>query len=106
VRRTTLADRIPLTEATGHEIVIRTVYQLILADYKLNPEQYDYPATRLFDLSLQWRNAGTDLISDTLQAAACHVANQNTIASWKSLELSVDVTRVVALSMLGRRARR
>lgn len=101
-----MTARLPLTEATGHEIVIRTVYQIILADYKLNPEQYDHPATRLFDLALQWRKAGLDLISDTLQEAACHVANDHTIASWRSIALSVSVTRVIALASLGRRAKR
>lgn len=97
---------LPLSEATGLEIVVRTTYQIIRADYALNPEQYDKPATRLFDLALQWREAGLFIISDCLQDAATSVASGNTIASWRSLCLAVDVVRLMHLSRLGQSRRR
>lgn len=101
-----MSAHLPLTECTGSEIVVRTVYQIIKADYRDNPEQYDHAATRLFDLALQWRALGLDLIADTLQDAAMAVAARHTIASWKSLRLAVNVTRIIALSTLGRGRKR
>lgn len=101
-----MAANLPLTEATGTEIVVRTVYQIIVRDYKQNPEQYDHPAQRLFDLSYQWRQAGLDLIADSLMSASLAVANQSTIASWKSLALAAGDGRVTQLQALGRNRRR
>lgn len=101
-----MTAHLPLTEATPHEVVIRTVYQIIRSDYRQNPEQYNHPATRLFDLALQWRAIGLDLIADSLQSCALHVANQSTIANWKSIQLAVGNTRVDALRDLGRSRRR
>lgn len=101
-----MASHLPLTECTGLEIIVRTVYQIILSDYRTNPEQYERPATRLFDLALQWRQAGLHLIADTLQDAASHVASEHTIASWKTLHLAVDSQRLLAISRLGRGRRR
>lgn len=101
-----MAAHLPLTEATGLEIIVRTTYQIVLSDYKQNPEQYDRPATRLFDLALTWRTAGLHLIADSLHDAALHVAGGHTIASWKTLHLAVDSQRLLALSRLGRSTRR
>lgn len=101
-----MAAHLPLTEATGLEIIVRTTYQIVLADYRTNPEQYDNPSTRLFDLALNWRSAGLDLIADSLQDAACHVSSGNTIASWRSLHLALDSQRLLALSRAGRARRR
>jgi hypothetical protein len=81
-----LANSIPLTEALPHEIVARTVYQIILADYRSNPDCYDNATTRLLDLALQWRSLGLELIADSLQQAALHCADGNTIASWRTLQ--------------------
>lgn len=101
-----MAAHLPLTECTGTEIVVRTVYQIIKSDYRQNPEQYDNPTTRLLDLALQWRALGLDLIADTLQDAAEHVSARHTIASWKSLRTAMDVTRIMTLSSLGRARKR
>ncbi len=76
---------LPLTEALPGEIVARTVYQIILADYRCNPDCYDNATTRLLDLALQWRSLGLELIADSLQEAALHCADGNTIASWRTL---------------------
>jgi len=101
-----LSAHLPLSEATGVEIIVRTTYQIILSDYRLNAEQYNHPATRLFDLALQWRAIGLDLIADSLQDAATFVAGGHTIASWKTLHIAVDSQRLLALSRAGRSRRR
>jgi hypothetical protein len=101
-----MASHLPLTEATGQEILTRTVYQLILADYRQNPEQYDHAATRLFDLALTWRAAGLELIADTLQDAARHVASGQTIASWRTLHTSLSRLDHLAVMRLDRKPRR
>lgn len=101
-----MTHQLPLSEATGLEIIVRTTYQIVLADYKTNPEQYNFPATRLFDLALQWRVAGLHLVADSLMDAAAHVSKGLTIASWKSLHLAIDSQRLLALSHLGRNRRR
>lgn len=98
--------QLPLTEATADEIVCRTVYQIILADYRTNPDCYDQPTTRLLDLALQWRETGLFVIADGLQSAAIHVSCGNTIASWRTLNTAIDKTRQIALTRLGRAARR
>ena len=97
---------LPLNEATGEEIIVRTVYQIILADYRTNAEQYDNATTRLLDLALQWRANGLDLVADCLTQAAIHVSGGNTIASWRTLNTALDRTRILALSRLGRAPKR
>ena len=101
-----MKNALPLVESTGTEICIRTVYQIILADYKLNPEQYDHAAQRLYELAYQWRLAGLQLIADYLTNAAEHITSGHTIASWKTLHTSIAITRVVALARLGRGPKR
>jgi len=101
-----MASHLPLTECTGLEIVVRTSYQIIRADYDLNPEQYDRPATRLFELARSWRLAGLHLVADCLTDAAGAVAQGHTIASWRSLHLAVDSARLLALSRLGHSRKR
>lgn len=101
-----MTAQLPLSEATADEIICRTTYQIILSDYRINPNCYDQPTTRLLDLALQWRETGLFLIADSLQDAAIHVSNGNTIASWKTLNTALDRSRLLALSRLGRAARR
>jgi hypothetical protein len=101
-----MPTNLPLAEATGLEVVVRTTYQIIRWDYDLNPEQYDRPATRLFELAYQWRNSGLYIIADCLQDAAHAVSQGTTIASWRSLHLAVDSARLLALSRLGTKPRR
>ena len=97
---------LPLSEATADEIIVRTTYQIIRLDYRDNPEQYNFPATRLFDLALTWRIDGLHLIADCLMSCATHVADGHTIASWKSLHLAIDTQRMLALSRLGHSRKR
>lgn len=101
-----MTAHLPLSEATADEIICRTTYQIILADYRTNPDCYDQPTTRLLDLALQWRELGLLVIADSLQAAAIHVSGGNTIASWRTLNSAIDKTRQLALARLGRSARR
>lgn len=101
-----MLQQLPLTEATGEEIVCRTTYQIILIDYRTNPNCYDNPATRLLDLSLQYHASGIHLIADSLQDAAIHCSCGNTIASWRTLHTVLDKTRQLALARLGRSRRR
>jgi len=99
-------ERLALTEATADEIICRTVYQIILADYKTNPLCYDNATTRLLDLALQYRAAGIDLVADTLIEAAIHCSGGNTIASWRTLHSGMSLSRTIALSRLGRSRKR
>lgn len=97
---------LPLNEATAEEVICRTVYQIILADYRVNPDSYDNPTTRLLDLALVWRGSGLDMIADSLMSAAIHVSGGSTIASWRTLNIALDKSRQLALSRLGRGRRR
>lgn len=105
-KRRRMKPELPLTEATADEIICRTTYQIVLADYRKNPACYDTPTTRLLDLSLQWRLAGLDIIAEALQSVAIHVSGGNTIASWRSLHSGLSLQRSFALSRLGRGRRR
>jgi len=101
-----MVSHLPLNEATAEEVICRTTYQIILADYRTNPDCYDQPTTRLLDLALQWRANGLDLIADSLQSAAIHVSCGNTIASWRTLNSAIDRSRQIALTRLGQGRRR
>lgn len=101
-----MLPHLPLTEATADEIIARTVYQIVLQDYRDNAACYDRPTDRLLDLSLQWRALGLDVIAEALQSVAIHTAGGNTIASWRSLHSGLSLQRTQSLSRLGRRARR
>lgn len=101
-----MQPHLPLTEATADEIIARTAYQIVLADYRTNSLCYDNPTTRLLDLALEWRNHGLDLIADALQSAAFHTAGGNTIASWRTMHLGLTSARMAALRQAGRRPRR
>jgi hypothetical protein len=101
-----MTTRLPLTEASADEIVSRTVAQIVLRDYKLNPHCYDTPATRLYDLSFQWREAGLFLIAEQLMNVANHVASGGTVASWRTLHTGLALARHQALRRLGQSRRR
>lgn len=101
-----MLPHLPLTEATADEIIARTVYQIVLEDYRTNPLCYDQPTTRLLDLALTWRSDGLDVIADALQSIAFHTAGGNTIASWRTLHSGATAARVAALRQAGRSRRR
>lgn len=101
-----MKPELPLTEATAAEIIARTVYQIVLADYRSNPLCYDRPTDRLLDLALSWRSLGLDVIADSLQSVAMHCAAGNTIASWRTLHSGLTLQRVSSLRQLGRSRRR
>jgi hypothetical protein len=97
-----LSPHLPLTEATADEIIARTVYQIVLADYRTNPLCYDRPVDRLLDLALGWRETGLELIADGIQSCAFHVAGGNTIASWRTIHSGLTLQRMTALRRAGR----
>lgn len=101
-----MVPHLPLTECTADEIIARTVYQIVLADYRSDPLCYDNPTTRLLDLALQWRSNGMDVIADALQSVAIHCSGGNTIASWRTLHSGLSLQRSYALSRLGRGPKR
>lgn len=97
---------IPLSECSGQEILARVAYRIILADYHINPEQYDNAASRLFWLALVWKQAGLELLGATLHDAASQVASGSTIASWKAASLSYGRVSHLAVARLDRSRRR
>jgi hypothetical protein len=101
-----MTERIPLADASGQEIVARTVYQLILIDYRTNPEQYDRAPSRLFDLALQWRQAGLHLVADELSSVAVWCAQGGTVATWLRTRILVSTGRATILARAGRTRRR
>ena len=94
--------QLPLTEATADEIVARTAYQIILADYRANPDCYDNPTTRLLDLALTWRSDGLHLIADAIADAGLFCASGSTIASWRMVRSGLSLKRIQALARAGR----
>jgi hypothetical protein len=101
-----MSDRLPLTEVSGEEVLARTVYQIILLDYARNQEQYENPATRLFDLALQWSNLGLKLIADELQLVAIWCAQGSTVRQWLSTRTLITTGRATRLAHTGRSRRR
>lgn len=101
-----MAYHLPLTEATADEIIARTTYQIVLADYKLNADCYDNATTRLLDLALQWRADGLLVIADALAEAALFCASGHTIASWRQLHTGLTLARVQNLARAGQTRRR
>jgi hypothetical protein len=99
-------ERFPLTEATAEEIIARTTYHIVLADYRDNPLCYDNPTTRLLDLAFQWRASGLHIVADALQDVAVFVSAGNTIASWRTLRSGLSLQRSQALARAGKHSRR
>lgn len=97
-----MAERIPLAEASGDEILARVTYQLILLDYHNNPDAYDHPETRLFELAYQWRILDVAPISEQLELAAIWCAHGSRIADWLKARLSYTSGRATILARLGR----
>ena len=101
-----LIPELPLSEAQPEEILARTAYRLIMADYRTDPHCYDNPVTRLLDLAIDWRSSGLDVIADAFTDAAIFVGAGNTIAAWKSHRSGNALRRELALSRVGRARRR
>lgn len=101
-----MAYHLPLTEASAEEIIARTAYQIVLADYRTNPDCYDNATTRLLDLALQWRSDGLHVIADALADAALFCASGHTIASWRQLRTGLTLARVQSLARAGQARRR
>ena len=97
---------LPLTDAFPDEIIARSTYRLIMADYSTNPHCYDNPVTRLLDLAIDWRSSGFEMIADAFSDAAIFVGAGNTIAAWRSHRSGNALRRELALSRLGRARRR
>lgn len=101
-----MADRLPLAEASSDEILARTVYQIIREDYRLNPDCYDNPATRLFDLAFQWRQTGLTLIAEQIELAAIWCAQGSTVRQWLTSRISPATGRSTILARAAVRRRR
>lgn len=101
-----MADRLPLAEASSDEILARTAYQIILADYRTNPDCYDNPATRLFDLAFQWRQSGLYLIAQDIELAAIWCAQGSTVREWLTSRITPQSGRATILAQTGRGRRR
>lgn len=72
----------PLAEASSEEIIARVTYQIILADYRADPEAYDDPTSRVFALALEYQHAHVGVIAAQLDLVAIWCAHGGTIASW------------------------
>jgi len=101
-----MRDRLPLTEVSGEEILARVVYQVIMGDYRDNPEQYDRPPQRLYDLAYQWRSAGLPLIGHEIELVAIWTAQGGTVATWLLSRVLIHVGRATMLARAGRPRRR
>jgi hypothetical protein len=101
-----MTDRIPLAEASGGEIIARVTYQIILIDYHDNPNSYDYPPTRLYELAYQWRLAGLEPIADALLSCANWCAQGGHVATWLRTHTLVTAGRATILARAGRTRRR
>ena len=77
-----MADRLPLTEVSGNEILVRVTYQIVLADYRLTPDSYDTPADRIFILADDWHAFGAIELAAQLRLAGIWCASGATLASW------------------------
>jgi hypothetical protein len=97
-----LTTRIPLAEASGDEILARVTYQLILLDYHDNPDKYDHPEVRLFELAYQWRLIGLAPIHEQLELAAIWCSHGSRIADWLKSRIMVSSGRAPILARLGR----
>lgn len=101
-----MSNHLPLTEVGGSEVIARTVYQIILMDYRENPQCYDNPTTRLLDLSLQWKTNGIFIIAEELGLVAIWCGQGSTVRAWLSSRCSMDAGRTTRLARAGSTRRR
>lgn len=101
-----MADRLPLAEVSGEEVLARVVYQIVMRDYRDNPDKYDLPPNRLFELAFQWRSAGIPLISNELDLLAVWCGRGGTVASWLTSRVLINPGRAAMLARVGRSRRR
>lgn len=101
-----MKERLPLTEVGGEEILARVVYQIVMRDYRDNPDKYDLPPNRLFELAFQWRSAGIPLISNELDQLAVWCSHNGTVAAWLQSRVLIHVGRATMLARAGRSRRR
>lgn len=101
-----MQQRLPLTEVGGEEILARVVYQIVMRDYRDNPDTYDHPPSRLFDLAFQWRQAAIPLIGNELELVAIWCAQGGTVAAWLNTRVLINPGRATMLARAGRPRRR
>jgi len=97
-----MSDRLPLTEVSGDEILARVVYQLILADYRLTPDLYDFPAERIFVLADEWHALGATDIATDLRLAGIWCAQGGAVAQWLRTRIVITTGRASKLMRAGR----
>jgi hypothetical protein len=101
-----MADRLPLTEVSGDEILARVTYQIILADYRLTPDSYDTPAERILILADEWHAFGAVDIATDLRLAGIWCAHGSTLAAWLASRVLISTGRASRLMRAGRRPSR
>jgi len=97
-----MSDRLPLTEVGGDEILARVTYQIILSDYRSNPENYDIPSLRLLELAHEFHLEELDLIATDIRLAAIWCANGGTVATWLRARIIITTGRASRLRLAGR----
>jgi hypothetical protein len=101
-----MADRLPLTEVSGDEVLARVTYQIILADYRLTPDLYETPAERILQLADEWFKFGATDLAQDLRLAGIWCAHGSTLASWLQSRVLIASPRISTLMRAGRSRRR
>ena len=101
-----MADRIPLAEASGEEILVRVTYQIILADYRKTPDSYDTPSERILILADEWFAFGATDLAFYLRMAGIWCASGDTLAAWLQKGIYLTSGRASKLMRAGRSRRR
>jgi hypothetical protein len=101
-----MSDRLPLTEVSGEEILARVVYQIILADYHIAPENYDVPVLRLLELAHEYHQHDMDIIAADIRLVAIWCGNGGTVATWLRARIVITTGRASRLAQAGRARRR
>jgi len=101
-----MSERLPLTDVSGEEVIIRVTYQIILADYRQTPDSYDSPAERILILADDWFAFGAIDIAFHLRLAGVWCSTGATLASWLQRGVITTSGRASKLMRAGRSRRR
>jgi hypothetical protein len=101
-----MSDRLPLTEVGGEEILARVVFQIILGDYRQQPDSYDTPTIAILNLADEWFASGFTDVATDLRLAAIWCANGGTVATWLRSRIIFHAGRTGRLIRAGRSSSR
>jgi hypothetical protein len=77
--------RQPLENAQLNEIWVRVCYQLVVYDFRHNPQVYaDFPPAGVYDLARRVRAGGFTSLYWTLNGCARWLAAGYTLAAWRN----------------------